>query len=94
MNTIKNMFKLQHLKNEVMLDCIQDIASVLSDHRQDIPRPILEKLTDILEKFLELNERLDNLRQKNIDNFYNGLRNKLETSFNLEVKDEEETEEN
>lgn len=94
MNTIKNMFKLQHLKNEVMLDCIQDIATVLSKYREDIPRNILEELTDILEKFLELNERLDNLRQKNIDNFYNGLRNKLETSFNLEVKDEEETEEN
>lgn len=92
MSTLKNMFKLQHLKNQVLLDCIQDIASVLSKYRADIPKNILEELTDILEKFLELNDRIDNLRQKNIDNFYNGLRDKLETSFNLEVQDEEEKE--
>ena len=90
MSIIKNIFKLNHLKAEVMLDCIQDIASVLSNHRQDIPRPILEKLTNILEKFLELNERIDNLRQKNIDNFYNGHRQNLENIFNMEVQDEEE----
>ena len=92
MSTFKNMFKLQHFKNQVLLDCIQGIASVLSKHRADIPKSILEELTDRLKKFLELNDRIDNLRQKNIDNFHNGLRDKLETSFNLEVRDEEEKE--
>lgn len=90
MSTFKNIFKLQHLKNEVMLDCIQDIAGVLAHYRKDIPNHVLEKLTDILEKFLELNDRIDALRQKNIDNFYNGHRQNLENIFNMEVPNEEE----
>ena len=50
-------------------------------------------MTKIFNDFLITNERIDNAREKNMNNFYNRLRNKYEGIFNMEVQDEEEKEE-
>lgn len=94
MTTVKRMFKLQQIKNNLMWDVIQSLATILSNNRERIPRDVLSDSTEVLETFLKINERIDNIRRKNIDNFYGKIKNGLEDIYNMEVeKYEKEKEE-
>lgn len=93
MATIKRMFRLQKIKLDAMWQAIQTIANILAAHANDIPRDVLSDITDALEKMLAINERVDALREKNINLFWDKLRNNYEGLYNMEVKDGEENEE-
>lgn len=93
MATIKRMFRLQKVKIDAMWQAIQTIANILAAHANDIPRDVLSDITDALEKMLAINERVDALREKNINLFWDKLRNNYEGLYNMEVKDGEENEE-
>lgn len=93
MATIKRMFRLQKIKLDAMWQAIQTIANILAAHANDIPRDVLSDITDALEKMLAINERVDALREKNINLFWDKLRNNYEGLYNMEVQDEEEKEE-
>lgn len=93
MATVKRMFRLQKIKIDAMWQAIQTIANILAAHANDIPRDVLSDITDALEKMLAINERVDTLREKNINLFYNKLRNSYEGLYNLEVEDGKENEE-
>lgn len=93
MATVKRMFRLQKIKIDAMWQAIQTIANILAAHANDIPRDILSDITDTLEKMLAINERVDALREKNINLFYNKLRNSYEGLYNMEVEDGKENEE-
>lgn len=93
MATIKRMFRLQKIKIDAMWQAIQTIANILAAHANDIPRDVLSDITDALEKMLAINERVDSLREKNINLFYNKLRNSYEGLYNMEVEDGKENEE-
>ena len=93
MATVKRMFRLQKIKLDAMWQAIQTIANILAAHANDIPRDVLSDITDALEKMLAINERVDALREKNINLFYNKLRNSYEGLYNMEVKDGKENEE-
>ena len=93
MATVKRMFRLQKIKIDAMWQAIQTIANILAAHANDIPRDVLSDITDALEKMLAINERVDSLREKNINLFYNKLRNSYEGLYNMEVEDGKENEE-
>lgn len=93
MATVKRMFRLQKIKLDAMWQAIQTIANILAAHANDIPRDVLSDITDALEKMLAINERVDSLREKNINLFYNKLRNSYEGLYNMEVEDGKENEE-
>lgn len=93
MATIKRMFRLQKIKLDAMWQAIQAIANILAAHANDIPRDVLSDITDALERMLAINERVDILREKNINLFYNKLRNSYEGLYNMEVEDGKENEE-
>lgn len=93
MTTVKRIYRLQKMKIDFMLDVIQALADVVLEYYEEIPNEVLNKMTKIFNDFLITNERIDNAREKNMNNFYNRLRNKYEGIFNMEVQDEEEKEE-
>lgn len=93
MTTVKRIYRLQKIKIDFMLDVIQALADIVLEHYEEIPNEVLNKMTKVFNDFLIINERIDNAREKNINNFYNRLRNKYEGIFNMEVQDEEEKEE-
>jgi hypothetical protein len=93
MTTVKRIYRLQKMKIDFMLDVIQALADVVLEYYEEIPNEVLNKMTKIFNDFLITNERIDNARERNINNFYNRLRNKYEGIFNMEVQDEEEKEE-
>lgn len=90
MSTVKRMFKLQKMKIDIMWDALTKISMVFKEHVDDIPKDILSEIVPIYEKLLYLNERIDNIREKNINGFYNKLRNSYEGLYNMEVDDGEE----
>lgn len=93
MTTVKRIYRLQKIKIDFMLDVIQALADITLEHYEEIPNEVLNKMTKVFNDFLIINERIDNAREKNMNNFYNRLRNKYEGIFNMEVQDEEEKEE-
>ena len=93
MTTVKRIYRLQKMKIDFMLDVIQALADIVLEYYEEIPNEVLNKMTKIFNDFLITNERIDNAREKNMNNFYNRLRNKYEGIFNMEVQDEEEKEE-
>lgn len=93
MITVKRIYRLQKMKIDFMLDVIQALADVVLEYYEEIPNEVLNKMTKIFNDFLITNERIDNARERNMNNFYNRLRNKYEGIFNMEVQDEEEKEE-
>lgn len=92
MRIVKRIYRLQKMKIDFMLDTIQALADITLEHYQEIPKDVLSEMTKVFNNFLITNERIDNARERNINSFYNGLRNKYEDIFNMEVKDEEEKE--
>ena len=92
-NTMKRMFQLQRAKIDLMFETITNLTEILAQDADRIPRETVAKMTKLVEHFLEVNERIDRLRQKNVDNFYNRIRNKFESTLELEVSDEETKEE-
>ena len=93
MTTVKRIYRLQKMKIDFMLDVIQALADIVLEYYEEIPNEVLNKMTKIFNDFLITNERIDNAREKNMNNFYNRLRNKYEGIFNMEVQDEEEKKE-
>ena len=93
MTTVKRIYRLQKMKIDFMLDVIQALADIVLEYYKEIPNEVLNKMTKIFNDFLITNERIDNARERNMNNFYNRLRNKYEGIFNMEVQDEEEKEE-
>ena len=93
MRIVKRIYRLQKMKIDFMLDTIQALADITLEHYQEIPKDILSEMTKVFNNFLITNERIDNVRERNINSFYNGLRNKYEDIFNMEVQDEKEKEE-
>lgn len=93
MTTVKRIYRLQKMKIDFMLDVIQALADIVLEYYEEIPNEALNKMTKIFNDFLITNERIDNARERNINNFYNRLRNKYEGIFNMEVQNEEEKEE-
>jgi len=93
MTTVKRIYRLQKIKIDFMLDVIQALADIVLEYYEEIPNEVLNKMTKIFNDFLITNERIDNARERNMNNFYNRLRNKYEGIFNMEVQDEEEKEE-
>ena len=93
MTTVKRIYRLQEMKIDFMLDVIQALADIALECYEEIPNEVLNKMTKIFNDFLIINERIDNARERNMNNFYNRLRNKYEGIFNMEVQDEEEKEE-
>jgi len=93
MTTVKRIYRLQKMKIDFMLDVIQALADIVLEYYEEIPNEVLNKMTKIFNDFLITNERIDNARERNMNNFYNRLRNKYEGIFNMEVQDEEEKEE-
>lgn len=92
MTTVKRIYRLQKIKIDFMLDVIQALADIVLEYYEEIPNEVLNKMTKIFNDFLITNERIDNAREKNMNNFYNRLRNKYEGIFNMEVQDEKEKE--
>ena len=92
MTTVKRIYRLQKMKIDFMLDVIQALADIVLEYYEEIPDKVLNKMTKIFNDFLIINERIDNARERNMNNFYNRLRNKYEGIFNIEVQDEEEKE--
>lgn len=92
MTTVKRIYRLQKIKIEFMLDVIQALADVVLEYYEEIPNEVLNKMTKVFNNFLITNERIDNARERNINSFYNKLRNKYEGIFNMEVQDEEKEE--
>lgn len=90
MSVIKRIYKLQKMKCDMMFDTIVELSKILAENYQNIPEDVLEKCTDVFEKFLYTNERIDNAREKNVSNFYSRLRSKYENIYNLEVDNDEE----
>jgi len=93
MTTVKRIYRLQKMKIDFMLDVIQALADIVLEYYEEIPNEVLNKMTKIFNDFLITNERIDNARERNMNNFYNRLRNKYEGIFNMEVQDEKEKEE-
>lgn len=93
MRIVKRIYRLQKMKIDFMLDTIQALADITLEHYQEIPKDVLSEMTKVFNNFLVTNERIDNARERNINSFYNGLRNKYEDIFNMEVQDEKEKEE-
>lgn len=93
MTTVKRIYRLQKMKIDFMLDVIQALADIVLEYYEEIPNEVLSKMTKIFNDFLITNERIDNARERNMNNFYNRLRNKYEGIFNMEVQDEEEKKE-
>lgn len=93
MTTVKRIYRLQKMKIDFMLDVIQALADVVLEYYKEIPNEALNRMTKIFNDFLITYERIDNARERNMNNFYNRLRNKYEGIFNMEVQDEEEKEE-
>lgn len=93
MTTVKRIYRLQKMKIDFMLDVIQALADVVLEYYEEIPNEASNRMTKIFNDFLITNERIDNARERNMNNFYNRLRNKYEGIFNMEVQDEEEKEE-
>lgn len=93
MTTVKRIYRLQKMKIDFMLDIIQALADIVLEYYEEIPNEVLNKMTKIFNDFLITNERIDNARERNMNNFYNRLRNKYEGIFNMEVQDEEEKKE-
>lgn len=93
MSVIKRIYKLQKMKCDMMFDTIVELSKILAENYQNIPNKVLEQCTDVFEKFLYANERIDNVREKNMNNFYNKLRNSYEGLYNMEVQDGKENEE-
>lgn len=93
MLTVKRMFKLQKMKIDIMWDALTKISLILKDYAENIPENILAEIVSVYENLLEINDRIDNVREKNINNFYNKLRNSYEGLYNMEVQDGKENEE-
>lgn len=93
MRIVKRIYRLQKMKIDFMLDTIQALADITLEHYQEIPKDVLSEMTKVFNNFLITNERIDNARERNINSFYNGLRNKYEDIFNMEVQNEKEKEE-
>ena len=93
MSTVKRMFKLQKMKIDIMWDALTKISIILKEHVDDMPENILNKIVVVYEDLLKLNDRIDNVREKNINRFYNKLRNSYEGLYNMEVKDGKEEKE-
>lgn len=93
MTTVKRIYRLQKMKIDFMLDVIQALADIVLEYYEEIPNEVLNKMIKIFNDFLITNERIDNARERNMNNFYNRLKNKYEGIFNMEVQDEEEKEE-
>lgn len=91
-NVIKEIFKLQHAKIDLMFETITRVSEIVAKSGDVIPKSVLGELAYVLENFLKNNERLDELRQDNIDSFYNKIRNKYESIYNMEVSNEKEEE--
>lgn len=89
-DVMKTIFKLQRAKLDLMLDTITDLSELIATNAHSIPRDITERFTEIVEHFLKVNEKLNELRQKNVDNFYGGIKDNLENIYKLEVSDEED----
>lgn len=89
-NVMKTIFKLQRAKLDLMLDTITDLSELVATNAHCIPRDVTERFTEIVEHFLKVNEKLDELRQKNVDNFYGNIKDNLENIYKLEVSDEED----
>ena len=90
MSVIKRIYKLQKMKCDMMFDTIVELSKILAENYKDIPNKVLEQCTDVFEKFLYTNERIDNAREKNVSNFYGKLRSKYENIYNMEVDNDEE----
>lgn len=90
MSVIKRIYKLQKMKCDMMFDTIVELSKILAENYQNIPDKVLEQCTDVFEKFLNANERIDNAREKNVSNFYGKLRSKYENIYNMEVDNDEE----
>lgn len=90
MSTVKRIYKLQKMKCDMMFDTIVELSKILAENYQDIPDKVLEQCIDVFEKFLYANERIENARKKNVNNFYNKLRRHYEGVFELEVNDGKE----
>jgi hypothetical protein len=93
MSTVKRMFKLQKMKIDIMWDALTKISLILKDYAENIPKDILAEIVSVYENLLEINDRIDNVREKNINNFYNKLRNSYEGLYNMEVEDGKENKE-
>lgn len=93
MSTVKRIFKLQRIKMDAMWNALTKISLILKDYADSIPENILAEIVSVYENLLETNDRIDNIREKNINNFYNKLRNSYEGLYNMEVEDGKENEE-
>lgn len=93
MSTVKRMFKLQKMKIDIMWDALTKISLILKEHADDMSENILNKIVVVYEDLLKLNDRIDNVREKNITKFYNKLRNSYEGLYNMEVQDGKENKE-
>lgn len=92
-DVVRRMFTLQKEKIDLAIDTISNIAEVMVDNLSDIPKDVASQITNLIGTFLLENERIDRLRQENIDGFYNGIRDKYERIYKLEVRDEKKEEE-
>lgn len=93
MITVKRMLKLQKMKIDIMWNALTKISLILKDYADNIPENILAEIVLVYENLLEINDRIDNVREKNINNFYNKLRNSYEGLYNMEVEDDKENKE-
>lgn len=92
-DVVRRMFTLQKEKIDLAIDTISSIAEVMVDNLDDIPKDVASQITNLIGAFLLENERIDRLRQENIDGFYNGIRDKYERIYRLEVQDGKEDKE-
>lgn len=90
MTTLKRMFLLQKMKIDILWDAIDGYIDTFQNHADTIPDSMKEDFIKISKKLLKLNARIDRVREKNISNFYNKLKNKYEGIYNMEAPGYEE----
>lgn len=90
---MKRIYKLQNMKINIMMDTIQALIDLLVTYLDELPKDLVEQAEIVSTKFINSYDRIDEVRQKNINNFYNKLRNSYEGLYNMEVEDGKENKE-
>lgn len=93
MTTVKRMFRLQQIKIDMLWQAIEGYTDIFRNYVGEIPDAMKDEFIEVSEKLLDLNARIDKAREKNINKFFNSMRNKYEGIFNMEVQDGKENKE-
>lgn len=93
MTTVKRMFRLQQIKIDTLWQAIEGYTDIFRNHVEEIPDAMKNEFIEVSEKLLDLNARIDKVREKNINKFFNSMRDKYEGIFNMEVQDGKENKE-